>query len=83
MLPPSRIALLLLTALLFVGLLSKTQAIASDPASACLEAASAAERNWTLPPDLIHAIGRSDGNSHDAAGTFTGAPRSRASPPSL
>ena len=63
--PPSRIARLLLAALLFVGLLSRTQAIASDPASACLEAASAAERNWTLPPDLIHAIGRVESGRYD------------------
>jgi hypothetical protein len=63
--PLNRNALLLLVALLFVGLLSKTRAIASDPASACLEAASAAERNWTLPPDLINAIGRVESGRYD------------------
>ena len=62
---PSRIAPLLLAVLLFVGMLSRIQAIASGPTSACLEAASAAERNWTLPPDLLHAIGRAESGRYD------------------
>jgi soluble lytic murein transglycosylase-like protein len=60
--PPSLIALLFLAALL-----PATGAVAADPASACLEAASAAERNWTLPPDLIHAIGRVESGRYDRA----------------
>jgi hypothetical protein len=31
---------------------------ATEPAVSCLDAGAVAERNWTLPPDLIHAIGR-------------------------
>ncbi len=45
-------ALLLLAALLPVG------ASATEPASACLDAAAVAERDWTLPPNMIAAIGR-------------------------
>jgi hypothetical protein len=63
--PPSRTALLLLAAPLFAALLPGAQALAANPASACLEAASAAERNWTLPPDLIHAIGRVESGRYD------------------
>lgn len=33
-------------------------AAAAEPATACAEAGIVAERQWALPPDLIHAIGR-------------------------
>ncbi len=56
-----------LTALLLLAVLLPMPCAAMDAASACLEAASAAERNWTLPPDLIHAIGRVESGRFDRA----------------
>lgn len=46
------IALLLLAALL------PADASATEPASACLDAAAVAERDWMLPANMIAAIGR-------------------------
>ena len=45
-------AFLLLAAFLPAG------ASATEPASACLDAAAVAERDWTLPTNMIAAIGR-------------------------
>jgi len=47
-----------LKALLLFAALLPARVAAMEPASACMEAAARAERNWTLPPDLIGAIGR-------------------------
>jgi hypothetical protein len=51
--PSALIALLLLVALPSVAVAATTQ-----PASACLDAAAAAERAWRLPKSLVAAIGR-------------------------
>lgn len=58
---PALIALLLFAAHL------PARVAAMEPASACLDAAGAAERAWTLPPDLIHAIGRVESGRYDRA----------------
>ena len=52
-------ALLLLVALLPVD------AAAMEPASACLDAAAMAERDWMLPQDLVAAIGRTESGRLD------------------
>ncbi len=57
--PHRFVALLLLAALL------PALAMATEPASSCLDAATAAERAWTLPPDLIGAIGRVESGRPD------------------
>jgi hypothetical protein len=56
---PSLIVLLLFATLLPI------RAGATEPASTCLDAGIAAERNWTLPPNLIHAIGRVESGRFD------------------
>jgi hypothetical protein len=47
-----------LLAIFLVAVLLPAAVAATEPVSACREAASAAERNWTLPHDLIYAIGK-------------------------
>ncbi len=47
-----------LVVLLLLGMLLPAGAAAMESAAACVDAAAEAERNWTLPPDLIGAIGR-------------------------
>ncbi|WP_428487446.1 transglycosylase SLT domain-containing protein [Rhodopila sp.] len=54
-----------LIALLLVATFLSTRVAATEPASACLDAADIAERNWTLPPNLIHAIGRAESGRFD------------------
>lgn len=61
MFSPGVIALLLLAAL------CPAYAAATEPGSSCLDAATAAERAWTLPPDLIGAIGRVESGRIDRA----------------
>ena len=41
--------------------------VAAEPGTACAEAAVVAERQWALPPDLIHAIGRVESGRYDPA----------------
>jgi soluble lytic murein transglycosylase-like protein len=52
--------------LLFAALLPIRLA-ATEPALTCLDAGAVAERTWTLPPDLIHAIGRVESGHTDRA----------------
>jgi soluble lytic murein transglycosylase-like protein len=40
---------------------------ATEPVLSCLDAGIVAERNWTLPPNLIHAIGRVESGHTDRA----------------
>jgi len=54
-------------ALLLFATLLPVRVPAMEPAFACLDAGVAAERNWTLPPDLIHAIGRVESGRYDRA----------------
>jgi soluble lytic murein transglycosylase-like protein len=54
-----------LRALLLVAALLPVCARATAPGYLCLEAGVVAERNWTLPPDLIHAIGRVESGRPD------------------
>jgi hypothetical protein len=56
-----------LRALLVVAALLPVSARAGAPAYLCLDAGVVAERNWTLPPDLIHAIGRVESGRPDKA----------------
>jgi len=56
-----------LAALLLLTMLLPIRAAATDPAAACLDAAGLAERNWTLPSDLIGAIGRVESGRYDQA----------------
>ncbi len=51
--------------LLLLAVLLPALAMATEPASSCLDAATAAERAWTLPPDLIGAIGRVESGRPD------------------
>ena len=39
--------------------------MAAEPVTACMNAAAAAERNWTVPTDLIGAIGRVESGRFD------------------
>jgi soluble lytic murein transglycosylase-like protein len=56
-----------LRALLVVAALLPVCARAMAPAYLCLDAGIVAERNWTLPPDLIHAIGQVESGRPDKA----------------
>jgi hypothetical protein len=56
-----------LIALLLLAALGPIEAHAIEPASTCRDAGIAAERNWSLPPDLIQAIGRVESGRFDKA----------------
>ena len=56
-----------LIALLLFAALPSIRVTAMEPASACNDAAGVAERSWTLPPDLIRAIGRVESGRFDPA----------------
>jgi hypothetical protein len=60
----------LIAAVLFVALLP-IGALAAEPASTCHDAGIAAEREWKLPPDLIHAIGRVESGRFGSAWPWT------------
>ena len=61
---PAMPRLPLAASLLFAALLP-FRAMATDPGTACVDAAVAAEHNWTLPPNLIHAIGQVESGRFD------------------
>ena len=54
-----------LAALLLLVALLPVDAAATEPASACLDAAAMAERDWMLPQDLVAAIGRTESGRLD------------------
>jgi soluble lytic murein transglycosylase-like protein len=62
-----------LIVLLLSAALLPVRAVAIEPTSACAEAGAAAERNWTLPADLLPAIGRVESGRFDRAAGRTAA----------
>jgi hypothetical protein len=60
-----RSGLVTLLLLMLSTMLLPIRAAAADPAIACLDAAGLAEHNWTLPTDLIGAIGRVESGRYD------------------
>jgi hypothetical protein len=57
----------LAASLLLFAVLLPVRVEATEPALLCLDAGVAAEHDWLLPPDLIHAIGRVESGRPDKA----------------
>ncbi len=53
--------------MLLCATLQPVRAAEPDPSTLCADAATVAERNWGLPQDIIHAIGRVESGRYDRA----------------